>query len=228
MATRNDVVELREKATEIMMNNFKEVVAGPEFLDMSTDEVEEYIQNENLRIPNEDPVYDAVISWIRHQPEERESYFSQIVKSVRLRYCSTYCLKYTVPEEPLMGTVEQQKLLVSALKHHYPDNLCWDTVSLECMDCSILPRIGYHGKPSMIILGGISELDITMYKCWRLEYDEWEILTKISMPVMVDFFSACIVKEDIVISGGSNVEEVCEEVCASAGCCPLQRTSGGL
>ncbi len=110
MANRNDVKELKEKTREIMTNDFKDVVSGPEFLDMSADEVEKYIQNENLRIPNEDVVYHAVISWIRHQPEERESRFSQIVKSVRLRYCSTYCLQYTVPEEPLMGTLEQQRL----------------------------------------------------------------------------------------------------------------------
>ncbi len=213
IAIRNDVKELKEKAREIMVNNFKEVVAGPEFLDMSADEVDEYIQNENLRIPNEDPVYDAVISWIRHQPEEREPHFSQILKSVRLRYCSTYCLKYTVAEEPLMGTVRQQKLLVSALKHHYLDSVCWDTVHSECIDCRLLPRVGYHGMPNMIIIGGISDLDITMNECWRLENDEWEALKKFPMPKMVQFFSACMVNDGIVVSGGLNVKAVRQTEC---------------
>ncbi len=202
MAIRNNVKELKEKAREVMTNDFKDVVSGPEFLNMSADEVEKYIQNEKLRIPNEDVVYHAVISWIRHQPEQREPYFSQIVKSVRLRYCSTYCLKYTVPGEPLMGTVEQQKLLVSALKHHYPDSVCWDTVRSECLDCILLPRVGYHGISQMTIMGGISDLDITATECWQLENDEWDISKTFAMPIMVQFFSACMVKGGIVVCGG--------------------------
>ncbi len=179
MAIRNDVKELKETAREVMLNNFKEVVAGPEFLDMTADEVEEYTQNENLRIPNEDPVYDAVISWIRHESEQRESHFSQIVKSVRLRYCSTYCLKYALPEEPLMGTVEHQKLLVSALKHQDPDTLCMNRVRSECKDCSILPRQGFHPISHMIIIGGECDTgDITMNQCWHLENEGWEVLVE--------------------------------------------------
>ena len=207
MAGRNNIVELKEKAREIMMNNFKEVVAGPEFLDMSAGEVDEYIQNENLRIPNEDPVYDAVISWIRHQPEERESCFTQLLKSVRLRFCSTHCLKYKISEEPLMGTVDHQKLLVSALKHQDPDSLCLDRVRSQCKECSIFPRQGFHQVSSMIIIGGISNTDtgkdITTNNCWRLENEEWEVLKECPMPKKVSLFSACISRDGIIVTGGS-------------------------
>ncbi len=203
MAIRNDVKELKEKTREIMMNNFNEVVAAPEFLDMSVDEVDEYIQNEDLRITNEDPVYDAVISWIRHQPEERESSFSHLLKSVRLRFCSAYCLKYTVAEESLMGTGEHQKALVSALKHQDPDTLCWDRVRSDCKDCSILPRVGYHGISNMIIIGGVSETCvITMDQCWRLENGEWKGMKGCSMPETVRLFSACMARDGIVVTGG--------------------------
>ena len=213
MASRNDIVELKEKAREIMMNNFKEVVSGPEFLDMSTDEVDEYIQNENLRIPTEDPVYDAVISWIRHQPEERESCFTQLLKSVRLRFCSAYCLKYTVADEILMGTVDYQKLLVSALKHHDADTLCWDRVRSECKDCNVLPRQGFRRISNMIIIGGASNTDtgtdITTNQCWRLENEEWEVLNECPMPETVRLFSACITRDGIVVTGGGKPVSQC-------------------
>ncbi len=211
MASRHDVVELKEKSREIMMNNVKEVVAGPEFLNMSVDEVEEYIQNENLRIPNEDPVYDAVISWIRHQPEERESCFTKLLRSVRLRFCSAYCLRYTVADEPLMGTGEHQKLLVSALKHQDPDTMCWDRVRSECKDCSLLPRQGFHRISNMIIIGGKvsdTDTDITVNECWRLESEKWEVLKECPMPETVRLFSACTARDGIVVSGGSSDSEL--------------------
>ncbi len=205
MATINDVVEVNEKSREIMINNFKEVVAGPEFLYMTADEVDEYIQNENLRIPTEDPVYNAVISWIRHKPEEREYSFTRLLKSVRLRFCSASCLRYTVAGESLMGAGEHQKLLVSALKHQDPDVLCWDRASSECNDCGISPRQGFHRISNMIIIGGVCDTgDITMNQCWRLENEEWEILKECSMPETVRLFSACMVRDGIVVSGGSS------------------------
>ncbi len=204
MASRNDVVELKEKIREIMVSNFKEVVSGPEFLDMSADEVGEYIQNENLRIPNEDPVYNAVISWVRHQPEERESCFTQLLKSVRLRFCSTHCLKYTIAVEPLMDTVDHQKLLVSALKHQDPGTLCLDRAHAECKDCSLVPRKGFQQLSNMFIIGGVSDIgDITMDQCWRLENDEWGVLNECRMPETLRFFSACVARDGIVVSGGS-------------------------
>ena len=58
LATEHSVLHLKDKAIEVMANNLNDVVSGPEFQDMSADEVEEYIQNENLRISNEDPVYE--------------------------------------------------------------------------------------------------------------------------------------------------------------------------
>ncbi len=101
IATVNNAQKLKEKAKEVMIT-YKEVVAGPEFLEMPIDDVEEYIQNDNLRIPNEDQVYDAVITWIKYHSDERSVHLSQLVKSIRFQFCSSYCLRYTLSREPLI------------------------------------------------------------------------------------------------------------------------------
>ena len=199
LATEHDAQRLREKAREVMLNNLCKVVSGPEFQDMSADEVEEYIQNENLRIPNEDPVYEAVISWIRYKPEERTSYFSQLIRSVRLRYCSSYCLKHIVPKESLMEASEHQKRLVSALKHQDAEDLCWEKLYSECVECNIVPRKGYQTMPNMIIIGDrFNPCGV----CWQLFDNGWEEMEQCRMPTNPFMFSACLVKEGIVISGG--------------------------
>ncbi len=203
VATVNDIQRLKEKAVNIMCSDFKEVVSGPEFLNMSADEVEEYIQNESLRIPNEDPVYDAVISWIEKNPEDRASAFSQLISSVRFRFCSAYCLKHIVPKESLMETLEHQRILISAMKHKDTESVCWDNVGGDCVDCSVLPRKGYQSKPSMLIIGGFSDTgDADRRECWHMQNEEWNVLEKSPMPTPIRVFSACTVTDGIVVSGG--------------------------
>lgn len=46
-----------------MLNRFTDVVTGPGFKALAEDEVVQYIQDEELRILNEDPVFDAVVAW---------------------------------------------------------------------------------------------------------------------------------------------------------------------
>ncbi len=205
VATINGIPQLQKKAKEVMVNNFKEVVSGPEFQSMSVHDVEEYIQNEGLRIPNEDPVYDAVISWISYQPEERSLHFSQLIKNIRFRFCSTFCVRYVALKEPLMDTAEYQKVLLSALKHQTDGGLCLDKVRSECKDCSILPRQGYQCKPSMHIIGGVSDPgDHTSRECWRLENGKWEAGWDYSMPMALQFFGACLIIDSVVVTGGYN------------------------
>ncbi len=208
VATASGIQVLKEKAREVMMNNFTEVVIGPEFQNMSAEDLEVYIQNENLRIPNEDSVFHAVTSWIRFQPGERSQLFGQLVKHLRFRFCSTYCLKYLAPKEPLLDTVEYQKIIFSAVNHQN-DGICWDKVHGVCQDCKVSPRMGYQTKVSMIIIGGKSDPgDVTRTECWKLENDGWEVLEECPMPKTVRIFSACVIKDGIVVSGGGNGDMV--------------------
>ncbi len=202
VATANEFQKMKDKAWEVMVKNFKEVVSGPEFQSMSADDVEEYIKNDGLRVANEDPVYDAVISWIRHNPDERRIFFSKLIKNVRFRFCSAYYLKYLAGKETLMETVSCQKMLLSALKHQDAGRFCWDNAEAECVDCRVLPREGYQRQLDMIIIGGVSDPGrVLSGNCWRFQNEEWE-LQECSLPTKIHPFSACDVKDGIVVSGG--------------------------
>ncbi len=203
IATTHDVRQLKEKAREVMVNNFETVVSGPEFLEMSVNGVEEYIQSEGLRIPNEDSVYDAVMSWISYKADERTSSFSLLLKNIRLQFCSERLLKFIVPKEPLMETLEHQKILVSALKHQGTGSLCWDKVQSECMECSILPRKGYQKISRMTIIGGLADPgNVQRRECWSLGEHGWNILEKCPLPEEIWLYSACLVNGGILVSGG--------------------------
>ncbi len=200
MARKHDVQHLSAKALNVMVSNFTDVVSGGQFFSMPEDLVVEYIQNENLKIPNEDPVFEAVVSWIRHQPQERESSFKRLVTHVRLRYCSTHYLTQVVRKEPLMDNNEHQKILVAALVHHtaadFPDS---------SKPPRTPPRKGYKRTATLMTIGGRSDPGmIARTEIWRLEEAEWRVMEQCPTPAPVWCCSASVMKEGILVTGGYN------------------------
>ncbi len=198
MANAHDLQDLREKALNMMVNNFIEVVSGRKFLKMSEKDVEDYIQNENLKIPNEDPVFEAVVTWVRHQPQERESSFCRLVTHVRLRYCSLVYLTQVVNNEPMMENLQCQKILVAALVHHTATAIAGGSKQL-----TTAPRKGYTREITLMILGGTYDPgNVSSTDCWRLEESGWKMMEQCPMPASVEIFSACVMKEGILVTGG--------------------------
>ncbi len=153
MAKTNEVQQLLAKTLDVMVDNFTDVVSGREFLTMSEPDVVEYIQNENLKIPNEDPVFEAIVLWVEHE-RQRESTFSRLITHVRLRYCTPHFLTHVVSKEPLMGSLDCQKALVAAA-------LLQNRVTATSTDSSseqpsTAPRKYVRG-PIFVTIGGITD-----------------------------------------------------------------------
>ncbi len=200
IATAHNFHHLSAKALHVMENNFNAVVSGREFFTLSETELTSYIQNGNLKIPNEDPVFEAVISWIRHQPQGRKSSFSRLITHVHLRYCSPHYLTKVVSKEPLMDNHECQKILVAGLVHHtaaaLPDGRKQPDTG---------PRKGYTKTDTLITIGGRSYPgDVFHTDCWCLEEAGWRVMQKCPMPLLLQLFTACVVREGILVTGGYN------------------------
>ncbi len=194
----NDVEQLSSKALDIMVNNFTEVASGREFLTMSEQDLVDYIENENLKVPIEDHVFAAVVSWVRHQPQERESRFSTLITNVRLRYCSAHYLTEVVSKERLMDDHECRRYLVTALVDQ-------SAASFRDggMQAGIAPRKGYTRAATLLIIGGKSYPgNVTRTDCWRLEEAGWRVMEESHIPVSVWCFSACVMKEGILVTRG--------------------------
>ena len=206
MATRYDFEHLSAKALHVMENNFSAVVSGKEFLTMSEADLTGYIQNGNLKIPNEDVVFDAVKDWVTQKPRERESSFSRLMKHVRLRYCSPHYLTKVVSKEPLMDNHECQKILMAAIGH---DTAATTPKSNEHPKHPVTaPRKGYTRTSTLLMIGGISDpANGINTDCRRLREAGWRAMEQCTMPVSVWCFSACVCKEGILITGGYNYDE---------------------
>ncbi len=203
LSMANGIQQLFAKSLSVMVRDFTEVVTGSDFLAMSENDVADYIQNENLKIGNEDPVFEAVVSWVRHQPQKRKSSFSRLLTHVRLRYCSPHYLSQVVSKEPLMETRECQKILVEAFIHQSSANVQTHQASGSSNQQNAAPRKGYTRTATLMTIGGISDPgNIIRPNCWRLEETGWRVMGQCPMPVSVPMFSACVVTEGIVVTGG--------------------------
>ncbi len=202
MASAHDFQDLSSKALDVMVSNFTEVVSGREFFKMPDNEVVDYIQNENLKIPDEDPVFEAVVSWVRHHAQERESSFNRLITHVRLRYCSPHYLSRVVSKEPLMANLECQNLLVAALLYQSSAYVRTHQPSGN-NDHNAVPRKSYAKETTLVTIGGRSVPgNKTRTECWRLEDGEWRVMEQCPMPVSLVCFSACMMKEGILVTGG--------------------------
>ncbi len=200
---------LKVNAEEVMMNNFLEVISYPEFQSMSRDELEEYIQNDNINVPNEDAVFAAVVSWSGANPETRNPDFSRLIQHIRLKYCTSHYLTH----EPLMQNLGCHKLVLAAISYKSTDTCSThqNQAVLYQADHSAPPRRSYRKASTLLVIGGIispcSPGDMSK-KWWYLNKKEWKRMRTTAYPLEVNFYSACVVPGGILVSGGYTGEEI--------------------
>ncbi len=196
MATEQKVKLIKAKAEEVMMNKFQEVISYPEFQNLTVPELEQYIQSDNINIQNEDVVFGAVVRWFRQQDNHEASncHFATIVKHIRLRYCSSHYITEVVATEPLMDTLECQKLIVDALTSKVTDGIQQSqTDILDPQDHTVMPRRSYQKSSILCTFGGFIALENTWSEAfWYFSNKEWDVTHESAIPREICFFSACL------------------------------------
>ncbi len=205
IAALYNVEHLSGMAHQIMMNKFVDVVTGPEFKALAEDEVIQYIQDEKLRVLNEDPVFEAVVLWVKHDIDTRRPCFSNLLEHVRLTYCSPSYLQNVIARESLMEHPACQKLLMLSFVHQFESE---DRVG--CVHDTVKP----HSKPrayynTLLLIGKVENRRFPVSaECYFLTGREWIPMKDLSLSrcANVSEFSACLTKDGILVSGGLRQE----------------------
>ena len=80
--------ELQEKARDFIYANFTRVVEHEDFLNLTINEVEEWISSDEIRVRGEEDVFEAIVKWVEQKGSgEREKFF-ELFRHVRLIYLS--------------------------------------------------------------------------------------------------------------------------------------------
>ena len=134
-----------------MMNKFKEVVKGQEYLQLNVDDIIEYISDDLLEVQSEDVVFDAVKLWTFHDIDNRRDKFDSIMSHVRLPYCSSTYLCHEVKNCELMKTEVCQTYLEEArMFHMLPDD------QHEMHSARTVARSRFNVKRHLVLVGGLT------------------------------------------------------------------------
>ena len=179
-------IGLLKKCNMFLQQRFPEIVLHEEFLDLDLEDMRRIISDSHLNVRGEEQVYEAMMSWVKHNLEERNAHVSTLLQCVRMPLMSATYLSREVKNEVLvMDSFEGRGLLIEAmdyhLKKHYmrdagASQLSLNTTPRKCPGLEYLFAVGGSGPP---VFEDDPYLDLC--ECFDLEKNEWRTVAPMSI-----------------------------------------------
>ncbi len=189
VAKANSLEDTAQAAWQVMLEKFQEVTATAAFKEMSETEVKEYIKDKNLNVANDNPVFEALVSWVRHDMYTRKDKFERLLENVNLLHCSLKYLGDVVMEEPLVKTVTCFQHVAKALHQH---------ASSPSLQMGKARGHAYACTRSNCTLLAVSR---DRYYIWNQKGSHW-VKTSLSRFAKLEESSACLTGDGILFTGG--------------------------
>lgn len=195
--------KLETEAHQYALDNFSMVVEHEEFLEIPLQRLLTYLASDLIDVRNEECVYNAVMNWIRHDTDKRQTALPQILNHVRLSLINMDYLSDVILDNPIILNCETSSSLVKeALIHHSTkaESLPEKEPSMSLQ--AFTPRPSTVAREVVVIVGGITDTNsssqsVEMYDSWK---DRWFPLP--DMPQSTSLFSVSALHNDIYVTGG--------------------------
>uniref|UniRef100_A0A8C5N6X0 BACK domain-containing protein n=1 Tax=Gouania willdenowi TaxID=441366 RepID=A0A8C5N6X0_GOUWI len=134
--------QLKNEAFHFICENFEEVSLCEEFLQLEVQELADILGQDDLTVTQESTVYQSVLRWINHMPEERHGAISTLLPKVRLGLMDKSYITDNVLNNDVVKTNPESHLLVSdTLKvMSQPSLLCSESGINNTLFCRRLPN----------------------------------------------------------------------------------------
>ncbi|XP_070558637.1 kelch-like protein 12 [Ptychodera flava] len=111
--------DLLKAAETFSYKHFSEVVKQEEFMGLSKEEIQKLTQSDDVQITTEEPVFEAVLSWVKYDVDSRKEFLPELLAYVRLPLLSPKYITDTVDTEPLIkGSLACRDLVDEAKRFH--------------------------------------------------------------------------------------------------------------
>ncbi len=142
---------LLQEAQKYARKHFPEVKQSDEFMQLKSTSVGELISSNELGVLSEEDVFEAVILWVKYNPEARVEYLPLLIEHVRYELLSSnFVLKHVAEEDLLKSNQRCKDFIIEALKYHLMSPS--ERASMSGRQVNSRVRIG--GPQSVIIVGG--------------------------------------------------------------------------
>ncbi|KAM7029986.1 kelch-like protein 10 [Acridotheres tristis] len=136
--------DLRAAACVYILHHFEEVSqVSEEFLDLSAEELAHIIEKDELNVRREEAVFEAVLRWITHDPQNRRQHIACLLSKVRLALLqSDYFMNNVKAHEYVKENANCKDLIISALSEIYDLNSYGQSSSVNANPLT-RPRLPY-------------------------------------------------------------------------------------
>ncbi len=207
IAKANSLESAAQKAWKIALDNFQGITTTNAFKELSETELQEYIGDKGLNIANEDPVFEAILTWVTYDMENRKHKFEKLMQHVTLLHCSLSFLRDVAMQEPLMRSVSGLQRVAEAL------------AAQATSQHSQLgtPRKVQHSKNSLVA--------ICEDQCWMLREGESEWKNSPLTDKILPCSSICVAGDEVIVSGGWSLELLFSRHCYKLSLSTLEWTA---
>lgn len=188
LAERHSCKAMYEAATRYVMENFVKVSQTEDFQILSASEVIELIGRNEVKVCNELDVFDACISWIEYNPENRKCHLSEVLKAIRLPFIPMKQLQNGVAEHPLVkNDIYCRDIVEEAITFHF------ERAGVQMRHCY---------AETIYLLGGETSFmkEVKSVERYNCETMQWEIVK--SMTEARASFTVATLQDKLYVIGG--------------------------
>uniref|UniRef100_A0A452QTE6 Kelch like family member 5 n=1 Tax=Ursus americanus TaxID=9643 RepID=A0A452QTE6_URSAM len=110
--------DLHKVAHNYTMEHFMEVIRNQEFVLLPAGEIAKLLASDDMNIPNEETILNALLTWVRHDLEQRRKDLSKLLAYIRLPLLAPQFLADMENNALFRDDIECQKLIMEAMKYH--------------------------------------------------------------------------------------------------------------
>ncbi|CAI5648310.1 kelch-like protein 12 isoform X1 [Oreochromis aureus] len=175
-AETHNCLDLMQAAELFSQKHFSEVVQHEEFMLLSQTEVEKLIKCDEIQVDSEEPVFEAVLNWVKHNRKEREPYLPDMLEFVRMPLLTPRYITDVIDTEPLIRcSLPCRDLVDEAKKFHLRPEL-----RSEMQGPRTQARLG--AKEVLLVIGGFGsqQSPIDIVEKYDPKTQEWSFLPNIA------------------------------------------------
>ncbi|KAM8947568.1 kelch-like protein 11 [Pelodytes ibericus] len=169
--------QLALKSADMIRRNFFKVIEDDEFYTLPFHLVRDWLSDPEITVDSEEILFEAILKWIQKSADERERYFEELFKLLRLSQMKpTYLTRQVKPERLVASNEACLKLVAEAVEGHAlrSENLQSGHLQPLANHMTSLPRFGQNMDVIMVI-GGVSEGGDYLSECvgYFIHEDRW-------------------------------------------------------
>ncbi|KTG43446.1 hypothetical protein cypCar_00015723 [Cyprinus carpio] len=104
--------------SQVIQEHFLEVIQNQEFLLLPTTEIVKLLASDDINVPDEETIFQALMMWVRYDVQHRQQDLGVLLAYIRLPLLPPQLLADLENNKMFSEDLECQKLLMEAMKYH--------------------------------------------------------------------------------------------------------------